>query len=67
MAQVAPEIETKIVVDLTEARRAVRKIFALAKEANAELARAEDALAIQEQRLDAHVARLQELGISYEK
>lgn len=48
---------------LGRARGRVRRILSLAREANADLAQAEDALVEHEADLDAHKARLTDLGI----
>lgn len=59
-------IEVSIVLDVTEARRILRRILADAKSLNRELAAVEEQIAKQETQLDAHFARIQDLGIRLE-
>jgi len=60
------EVPVHIVIDVTEARRLLRRVIADAKALNRELAAVEDAIAKHEANWDAHVARVQELGIRLE-
>lgn len=55
--------ERTTIVDLSGARRAVKRIRDLGQEADRELAQAEDQLARQSRDYDAMRARLSELGI----
>lgn len=53
------EVPVTIIVDVQHARRRIRRLITEAQEANRELAKLETAI-------DAHFAKLNELGISLE-
>lgn len=57
-------IEITVHVDVTEARRRVRRLMADLKDLNRELARVEEGLAEHYVQLDAHLAHVRKFGIA---